>query len=82
MKCGGCEECIGETARTLGVRIKEHIDGKHPNSAITEHTLTDVKVLVQEDRDFKRKVKESMSIHRNQPALNRGRGHEIPLTLL
>ena len=33
-----CEkEYIGETSRTLGVRFKEDTDGKHPNSAITEH---------------------------------------------
>ena len=38
MKCGGCEnEYIGETARTLGVRFREHTDGKHPNFSITEH---------------------------------------------
>ena len=35
-----CKEYIGETGRTLGVRFKEHTDGKHPSSAITEHTST------------------------------------------
>ena len=73
MKCGGCEkEYIGERARTHGVRFKEDTDGKHPNSAIMEHisitghkyTLTDVKVLVKEDSDFKRNVKEAIAIHK------------------
>ena len=91
MKYGGCEkEYIGETARTLGVRFKEHTNGKHNNSTITEHTsitghkyaMTDVKVLVKEDSDFKRKVKEAIVIHKNKPALNRDRGHEIPHILL
>ena len=80
VKCGGCEkEYIGETARTLGVRFKEHTDGKHPNSAVTAHTsttghkysLADVKVLVREDSDLKRKVKEAIAIHKkkNSPEL-------------
>ena len=63
---------------------------KHPNSAITEHTsttghkytLADVKVLVKEDCDFKRKVKETIAIHKNKLALNRHRGHKIPPILL
>ena len=58
MKNGGCEkEYIGKTARTLGVGFKEHTNGKHLNSAITEHTFTtghkytlaDVNVLVKEN---------------------------------
>ena len=27
-----------EMARTLGVRFKEHTDGKQPNSAVAKHT--------------------------------------------
>ena len=38
VKCGMCDkEYIGETVRSLGTRIKEHTDGKHQSSAITEH---------------------------------------------
>ena len=62
MKCGECDtEYIGEIARTLGVRFKEH-------TSITVHkyTLADVKILVKEDSEFKRKVN-----NKNQPALNR-----------
>ena len=90
MKCGGCEEYIGGTARTLGTRLKEYIDGKYHNSAVTEHTsstghkytLADVNVLVREDSDFKRKVKEAIAIHKRQQALKRDIGHEIPPILL
>ena len=66
------------------VRFKEHTGGKHPNFAVIEHTsitghqyiLADVKVLVKGNRDLKRKVKKA--IHKNKPALNRNRDHEIP----
>ena len=82
--------CICDIARTLGERFKEHTDGNHPISAVTEHTsitghkytLADVIVLVREDSDCKRKVKEAIAIHKNQPALIRDRGHEIPPILL
>ena len=60
VKCGWCEkEYIGKVARTLEVKFKEHMNGKHPNSVIIEHTSTIghqytmayVKVLVKEDCD-------------------------------
>ena len=69
IKCKSCEkEYIGETARSLGTRFKEHTDGKHPNSAVNEHTqdtghlytLQDVKVLKREERWFPRKVREAI----------------------
>ena len=78
MKCGGCDkEYIGEAAMTLGVWFKEHTDDKHPNPAVTEHTATtghkytfaDVKVLVKEDGEFKRNVRE-VAIQKNKPDLN------------
>ena len=92
MKCGGCEKKYnGKTARTIGVMMfKEHTDAKHPNSAVTECTsitglkyiLTDVNVLLKEDSDFKRQVKEAIAIHKNQAALMRDRDHKIPMVLL
>ena len=71
-----------ETARTLWVRFKEHTlsDGKYPNLAITKHTSTtgnkytvadDVEVLVKEDSDVTKKVKEGIAIHKKKSALNR-----------
>ena len=55
---------IDETARMLGTRFREHTDGKHPNSAIEEHTsstshhytLVDTKILVKEGKWFQRKI--------------------------
>ena len=44
--------------------------------------LADMKVLVKDDSDFKRKVKEANAIYKNRPALNRDRGHKIPPILL
>ena len=87
IQCKHCDkEYVGETARSLGTRFKEHTDGKHPNSAVSEHTqetghlytLQDVKVLNKEERHFSRKVREAIDIHKRKPALNRDRGHEIP----
>ena len=71
------------------LRFKQHTDGKHPNY-VTEHTsitgykytLAEVKVLVKEDSDCKRKVKEAITSHKNNPALNRDQGHKIPIILL
>ena len=50
---------------------EEHTDGKHPNSAIEEHTpstshhytLDDTKTLVKEDKWFQRKIRETLHIH-------------------
>ena len=39
IKCSECDqEYVGETARMLGTRFREHTGGNHPNSAIEEHT--------------------------------------------
>ena len=98
-KCGvvynlTCDQCpksyVGETARALGTRFKEHTDGKHPNSAVWEHiaasghsySLDKVKVLAREENSYARKIREALHIHKTQPALNRDRGLEIPPTIL
>ena len=85
-----CENYVGETGRSLGVRMSEHTDGKHQSSAIHEHTqntghrlgMDDVRILQREEKWFPRKIKEAMEIHKKQPPLNRDRGHEIHPTLL
>ena len=91
VKCGTCDkEYIGETARALGTRMKEHTDGKHQSSAITEHQQVtghlcdtdNVKVLTQEERLFPRKIREALKIHQRRPALNRDKGYEIPPVIL
>ena len=74
---------------TLGGRFKEHTNSKHLNSAVTEHTsttghryrLANVKVLVKEESDFKKKAIDAVAIHRNKPGVNRDRGHEISAIL-
>ena len=91
VKCSECDQgYMGETARMLGTRFREHTDGNHPTSAIEEHTsstghhytLDDTKILVKEDKWFPRKIREGLHIHKRSPALNRDRGHEIPPILL
>ena len=91
VKCSECDqEYIGEMARMLGTRFREHTDGKHLNSAIAEHTsstghrytLDDTKILVREEKWFPRKIREALHIHKRSPALNRDRGQEIPAILL
>ena len=66
---------VGVIRSTL-VKQLEHTDGKYPNLAISEHTsiighkytLADVKVLVKEDRDLMRKMREIISSTKtNQP---------------
>ena len=90
MKCDDCDkEYIGETGRTVGIRHKEHTDGKH-NSAIHDHmkatghlcSMDNVKVLDREDNYWARKYRESIHIHKRRPALNRDRGIEIPTIML
>ena len=91
VRCSGCnKEYIGETARILSTRFREHTDCKNLNSAITEHTSTtshcypmdDTKILVREDMWFPRKIREALHIHKRPPALNRDPNHEIPPILL
>ena len=86
-KCGvvydiQCRECdqhyIGETARRLGKRIKEHLSCRQPLSAISEHKLNtghqcskkDVKLLECEENWHRRKIKAAINIHREKPTLN------------
>ena len=89
VKCSDSDmEFIVETARMLGIRFHEHTDGKHPNSAIVDHTSTtgncytmdDTKILVREAKWFPRKIRETLHIHKRAPALNPD--HKIPPIVL
>ena len=90
-KCGvvydiQCPECdqhyVGETARTLGTRIKEHLSCRQRLPAISEHKLStghqcsmkDIKILDHEENWLRRKIKEAINIHREKPTLNRDVG--------
>ncbi len=82
-----CEDCkekyVGETARTLGTRLKEHTTTKgQATSAIAEH-MKDSGHRIKMDKDnYRRKIKEAIQIYKRQPALNRDQGMEIPAITL
>ena len=97
-KCGvvyqiPCDSCpstyIGETARALGDRFKEH-SKSDKESAVREHTLSsghsisleNIKILASESRYNPRKIREALEIYKNNPKLNRDQGVEIPPVLL
>ena len=90
MKCDNCDkEYVGESGRTLGVRHKEHTDGRHSSGVwdhmkATGHTcsIKNTKVLDREPMYWARKYRESIQIHKRQPAMNRDKGLEIPPILL
>ncbi len=93
LTCKKCnKEYIGETARSLETRHKEHTDGKHPSSAINEHLTTsgpghsvqieDAKILAVEDNIHARRLREAMKIHKRLPVLNRDTGADIPPIML
>lgn len=82
--CQSCgEEYIGETARPLHVRVKEHLDGKAKSRTSTAmghhrvhgHTGEDfevrVKLLAVEAQTAARKALEAFWIHAKDPKLNR-----------
>ena len=92
-KCGivyhvKCQDCnanyVGETARALNARLKEH---RQPPSHIGQHLQeqqhqfqdNDVAILHQEANWFKRGVAEAIYISQHQPTLNHDRGrHTLP----
>ena len=91
-KCGTvyqihCEKCnkeyVGETARALEIRVKEH--QSRSSSAVHEHCRLEghsvdpnkTKVLSTEVNTFKRRIKEAIQIKLTKPALNRDNGYEL-----
>ena len=73
------EEYIGETARTLGERSKEHLKQPSPIHAHiqqTEHTITDniFNIIGREDWGQARTIKESIFIRVNNPTLKKNIG--------
>ena len=74
------EEYIGETARTLGNRHKEHLKGPSPIHVHIQHTGHNVtadnfNITGREDRDQARTIKEAVYIRVNNPWLNRNVGN-------
>ena len=85
IKCDSCEgDYVGETARQLDIRLKEHMS--RSSAAIYEHCVREghkirpenAKVLMSEDNFWKRKVKEVIEIRQRRPSLNRDEGLELP----
>ena len=82
-----CEKCnneyVGETARSLEIRVKEH--QSRNSSAIYEHCRLEghsvdpnkTKVSSTEINTFKRRIKEAIQIKLTKPALNRDNGYEL-----
>ena len=73
------EEYIGELARNFAERFKEHLKVPSPiydHSNISGHTVTieNFSILVREDQNFNRTIKEALYIRANNPSLNRNIG--------
>ena len=72
------EEYIGETARTLEERCKEHLKqpSPHPCAHTTGHSMTDTSfnIIGREDQGQARTIKESIFIRVNNPTLNQNIG--------
>ena len=86
IKCRDCDaHYIGETARNLSTRFKEHTARKGINSAVKDHLdstghkccMEDIKILDREDNWHRRKIKEAIMIQRHNPSLNRDKGLEL-----
>ena len=73
------EEYIGETARTLGERCKEHLKQPsriHAHVQQTGHSITDTSfnIIGREDQGQARTIRESIFIRVNNPTLNQNIG--------
>ena len=84
VKCSECDkEYIGENA---GHQVLRTYDGKHLNSAMTEHTSTTshhyimdaTMILVSEDKWFPRKIREALHILKRSPASNESTTMRFP----
>ena len=73
---------VGETARTLETRMKDHLKQKFPWTAVGHHEqpikMDDGKVIAREDNMWWRKICESIEIRTRHPTINRDQGYELP----
>ena len=89
IKCSCGEQYIGETGRSMRIRLKEHsadiLRERTRSSALVEHAgktnhhicLENTKVIANEKHYFKRKVREALEIIKHPHNLNRDGGLEI-----
>ena len=73
------EKYIGETARTFGERLKEHLKAPSPiydHSNTTGHTtnINNFSIVGREEQNLSRLIKELMFIRVNNPSLNKNIG--------
>ena len=73
------EEYIGETARTFGDRLKEHLKAPSPiydHSNTTGHNvnINNFSIVGRKEQNLSRLIKESMFIRVNNPSLNKNMG--------
>ena len=73
------EKYIGDIARALGDRHKEHLKGPSPIHAHIQHTghnatVDNFNIIGREDRDLVRTIKEAIYIRVYNPSLNRNVG--------
>ena len=81
-RCGrvGCnKKYIGESSRTFGERLKEHLKAPSPiydHFNTTGHTtiLENFNIVGREDQNLMRLIKESIYIRVNNPSLNKNIG--------
>ena len=78
------EECIGESGRTFGDRLKEHLRNSSPihhHSHSTEHPVNPecFTIIDGKSQVVTMNIKEAMYIHVNDPSLNRNLGkYQLP----
>jgi hypothetical protein len=87
--CSCGKSYIGETGRSLKIRLKEHVadikNERSRTSALVEHSsktkhhvcVEDAKVIAREDNYHKRKIREAIEIMKFPQNLNRDNGSEI-----
>ena len=85
--CDNCDkDYIGETSRAFGIRLKEHSKTTGNTTAIGEHlhqtghtvSQKNCSILSREDKFWRRKVQEAITIRREHPSLNRDTGYHLP----
>ena len=78
------EQYIGESGRTLGDRLKEHLRAPspiHQYSSTSGHPISPncFKIIHRESKDVSRNIKEAMFIRVNDPSLSRNIGkYQLP----
>lgn len=88
ISCGDCnKKYIGETARPLNTRVKEHTSIKRASlTAVGEHCKStghsipwdNISVIARENNNTRRKIREALEIEISKPHLNRDQGYELP----